>query len=180
MIGHVRSGRESRLRPARPRRQGLGARTRVPGGWHRRHRSCRSRRPSRTMARRRISRRDGLYGKARFNTRAPAGASTRHTARHQRAHELQTAGRRGVVGDRRAEKAYVRVRYATGAITTRCCAAGCNSLRGVYSAKSAHSVIASIPIRRRCWRWSWRQRAVWAGAASTRCCSHAMPARISF
>jgi hypothetical protein len=26
--------------------------------------------------------------------------------------------------------------------------------------------------------WNWRQRAAWAGAASTRCCSHAMPVRI--
>jgi hypothetical protein len=48
-----------------------------------------------------------------------------------------------------------------------------------HRAESARSGTAPSPTRRRCWRRNWRRAAARAGAASTRWCCAAMPARCS-
>ena len=70
----------------------MGARARFCRGAHRRRRPGAHGGALAGLARRRVSRRDGIHGQPRHEACAPGRTGAGHGARHQRAHELPAAG----------------------------------------------------------------------------------------
>ena len=134
------------------------------------------------LARRRPSRRDGLYGAPRHAPRARPAELVPGTVRVISArmdYWPADARRCATTVLDGPHKAYVS-RYALGrdyhkVMRSRLCAAR----RRGSPPRSGRSAIACSPTAHRCSRWRSPRRRASAGAASTRCCSRARRARTS-
>ena len=121
-----------------------------------------------------------------LQARAPGRTGAGHGERDHRAHGLPaarhaaTTGRRvefdapGAARRRHRLALCARPRLSQGAAR-----AAAEAGRAHRRRRSGRSATACSPIRRRCWRPSWPRAAARAGAASTRWCSTARPARCS-